>query len=93
MEEGKSWIDAKNKGNVLRFMNHHCTEFNCQLRSFEEDDGTIALGIWTIKNIKDEDALYFNYGEQETLHIGMPIYCLCAGLDPNTGLSICNKQI
>jgi len=93
LDNGKTWIDAKNKGNVLRFMNHHCKDYNCELRLFEEEDGTISLGIWTIKNIKNDEALYFNYGEQNSKHIGIPIRCLCAGVDNITGLPICKKQL
>ena len=93
LEEGKSWIDAKDEGNVLRFMNHHCTAFNCQLRMFEEADGSISLGIWTIKFINDKEGLFFDYGSEFTSHIGDPISCLCAGIDLMSGLPICNKKL
>jgi SET domain-containing protein len=91
--EGKSWIDAKNEGNVLRFMNHHCTAFNCELRNFVEGDGSISLGIWTIRRILDKEDLFFNYGDQNSNNYGDQIDCLCAGIEISSGLVICPNKL
>jgi len=92
LEPDESWICGKYLGNWLKLINHHCTEYNCILRRFKEENDTYSLGIWTIKNIKPDNGLYYHYGENNSEHIGEPIKCLCKGLDDNE-CEICNYNL
>ena len=90
----RKWVCGKRFGNILKYMNHHCTKYNCQLRRFKERNGTWSVGIWTIKKIKKGDSLFFCYSpitdNIQSKSIGEPILCLCKGLsEDNT--PICTK--
>ena len=56
------YLCSRDYGNVLKFMNHHCTKANCVIRSFVDFDGSLALGMWTVRDIQAGDDLFCNYG-------------------------------
>ena len=88
----KLWLCARDKGNCLRWMNHHCTKHNCKMLRYKKLDGTSAIGLWTKKYIKDGEDLFFHYGKQDDLEVGMSISCLCKGRD-NNGHPICKYRM
>jgi hypothetical protein len=89
---GRRWICGKYRGNILKLMNHNCIDYNCQLLTFTEDDGTESLGIWTIKDVADNEPLFFKYIDRDGQQHNSPIKCLCRGTYPD-GSSICNTEL
>jgi len=90
---GKTWVCAKNYGNALRFINHHCTRANCILRSFLNNDGRLCLGVWTCdEKVKAGDHLYIHYGaitkEDECNTDIVYTYCQCMGFNAS-GAATC----
>jgi SET domain-containing protein len=92
LDPNKSWICGKYLGNWTKMVNHHCTKANCKLYRFKEEDGSYSLGLWTIKNIKATNGLFYHYGDDDSEHIGEPIQCLCEGVDSNN-IPICNHNL
>jgi hypothetical protein len=91
---GTIWVCAKNYGNALRYINHHCTHANCILKSFFDTDGTLCLGIWTgDKKVEAGDHLYIHYGEitekKEDDKAAIHSFCQCMGFDVD-GAAKCN---
>ena len=55
------YLCSRNYGNVLKLMNHHCTNANCVARSFVDFDGSLALGMWSMSDIQAGDDLFCDY--------------------------------
>jgi len=53
-------IDPTFKGNLARFINHSC-EPNCETQKWNVL-GEVCVGIFTIKDVMDDEELTFNYG-------------------------------
>lgn len=54
-------LDATNFGNALRFINHSEDNPNCY-PSIKVVDGDLKIGFYALKNIKEKQELFFNYG-------------------------------
>ena len=52
-------IDPTKNGNMARFINHSCDP-NCETRKWHVK-GEVCIGIFAIKNIKEDEELTFNY--------------------------------
>ncbi|CAB3374360.1 Hypothetical predicted protein [Cloeon dipterum] len=57
---GNHFIDARNKGNLSRFINHSC-EPNCE-SSHWMVSGERRVGLFTLRDVKAGEELTFNYG-------------------------------
>ncbi|MCO5549248.1 hypothetical protein L7F22_002715 [Adiantum nelumboides] len=72
-EIGKDFIiDATFKGNTARFVNHSC-EPNCNLEKWRVD-GEIRVGIFAVRDIKDGEALTYDY---RFIQFGPTVKCRC----------------
>ncbi|KAI5065088.1 hypothetical protein GOP47_0019783 [Adiantum capillus-veneris] len=72
-EIGKDFIiDATYKGNAARFVNHSCDP-NCNLEKWRVD-GEIRVGIFAIRDIKDGEALTYDY---RFVQFGPTVKCRC----------------
>eukprot|EP01029_Cantina_marsupialis_P027601 TRINITY_DN773078_c0_g1_i1.p1 TRINITY_DN773078_c0_g1~~TRINITY_DN773078_c0_g1_i1.p1 ORF type:complete len:558 (+),score=131.84 TRINITY_DN773078_c0_g1_i1:148-1821(+) len=72
MELGsRIYIDARNKGNVSRFMNHSCDP-NCELQRWVVQ-GENRIAIKAVKNIEAGDQLTYDY----QFSTGHEIKCMC----------------
>ena len=66
-------VDPTSKGNFARFINHSC-EPNCETQKWHVS-GEICVGIFTLRDIQEDEELTFNYG----FDIAKTVYqkCLC----------------
>jgi hypothetical protein len=53
-------IDPTEKGNPARFINHSCDP-NCETQKWKVQ-GEVCVGIFTLKDIQEDEELTFNYG-------------------------------
>jgi hypothetical protein len=57
----KLYVDAKKKGHFTRFINHACTEFNCEVQKWYVR-GYPCVGVFALRDIAPGEELTFDYG-------------------------------
>lgn len=65
------YIDANNKGNFTRFINHNCSP-NCNFQSWTAED-SLRAAIYSTKDIKEGEELTVNYSKP--IPEGIPCQC------------------
>lgn len=66
-------IDPTYKGNIARFINHSCDP-NCETQKWYVQ-GEICIGVFSIKDIRENEELTFNYGFDLFKTIFQKCYC------------------
>lgn len=66
-------IDATEKGNASRFINHSCDP-NCEIQKWQTGD-QYSVGIFAIREILPGEEITFDYQFERVGNSSMPCYC------------------
>ena len=66
-------IDATEKGNASRFINHSCDP-NCETQKWTTGS-TCSIGIFSIHDIQEGEELTFDYQFERIGNASMPCFC------------------